>query len=70
METETGDETGQRALLACGMQEDSDEEWSPSDRSHALNTCSHPGGEGWGVPLTWQRVPTVRIQGMEGDPLT
>ena len=43
-QTETGDETGKRTLLARGIQEDGNEERSLPDRSHALNACSHQGG--------------------------
>ena len=37
METETGDDAGQRALLARGMQEDIDKEQIPLERLRALN---------------------------------
>ena len=50
------------------MQEDGDEERIPPDQLRALNTCGHQGGEGGGGPLTHNRVPTARIQGLEGDP--
>ena len=71
-ETETGDNTGQRALLARGMQEDSNEYRSPPKRLHRINTCGHRGG-GWGVgwgPLTRQHMPTACRQGPRGDPQT
>ena len=63
-------ETGQRALLARGMQEDGKKERSPPDQLRALNVCDHPGGEGAGGPLTQKNVPTARRQGAEGDPPT
>ena len=67
-ETTTGDKTGQRALLARGMQEDRDEEQIPPNRSHALNARGHPGGkEGWGG-LTRQRVHTACSHGRRGTP--
>ena len=43
-EIETIVETGQQLLLACGMQEDRNEERSSPDQSCALNACDHPGG--------------------------
>ena len=67
MATDTGDETGQRTLLVRCLQEDDNKERIPPDRSRALNVCSHQGGGGW-IPLTWQRAPTARSQGSEGDP--
>ena len=69
-ETEMGEETGQRTLLARGMQENGNEDQIPPNQSRALNTCGHQGGEGGGRPLTRQRVPTVLSQGSEGDPHT
>ena len=51
-ETPTKDDTGQRALLARGMQENGDEAKRPPDRLHALNACSHPEGEGGGGTQT------------------
>ena len=51
-ETDTGDQTGKRALLARGMPEDADKERIPPKRQHALNACSHQGGGGerGGIP--------------------
>ena len=46
METETGDRTGQRALLARGMPVDSDEEKRTPKWQWALNACGHQGGRG------------------------
>ena len=46
--TETGDWTGQHALLTRGMLEDSDKEWTPPERQRALTVCGHQGGEGGG----------------------
>ena len=43
-ETDMGDGTRQRAILARDMQEDGDKERSPSDRSCALNECGHQKG--------------------------
>ena len=69
-EGQTEAKTGQRVLLACGMQEEGNEVQRTPDRSRALNVCGHPGGEEGGGTLTQQRAPTVRSQGPEGDPLT
>ena len=68
--TETGVGTGQRALLACNKLQDEDEERSPADQLRVPNTCSHPGGEGGGEPLTWKRVHMAHIQGAEVGPPT
>ena len=46
MDTETGDKTGQRALLARDMQEGGDEERIPNERSCTLNACANQGGGG------------------------
>ena len=70
METETGEKTEKRTLLACIRPAVDDGESSPHNRSCALNACGH---QGWGVdvgPLTWQHVPTARSQVPEGDPQT
>ena len=48
-DTETGDGTGQRALLAYGMPEDDKEELRHPERQRMLNACIHQGGEGGGV---------------------
>ena len=61
-ETATGDETGQRALLECSMQEDINEEWSPPERLHALYACSQQGGEVGGGVLIRQSGPMARSQ--------
>ena len=50
METATGDETVQRALLACSIQEDGYKEQSPPKRLHALNACGHQEGKEGGDP--------------------
>ena len=42
-ETETGDGTGQRALLACGMPEDTKKKQRPPKQQHTLNARSHQG---------------------------
>ena len=44
IETDMGDNTGQRALQARGMQEDGDEERISHDRSRALNARGHQRG--------------------------
>ena len=65
--------TGQHALLACGMQEDGNEEIIPPEQLCKLNVCNYPGGEGGEVTLTRQQLPTACSQGKkgeEGDPLT
>ena len=59
--TETGDGTGQRALLVRNMPVDKNEERSPLERQRALNACGHQGGEGGEGPLTLQRAPTACI---------
>ena len=67
-EMETGDLTRHRALLGLGMMEDSNKERIPPECQRTLNACSHQGGRGGGGrPLTQQRVPTARSQGLEGD---
>ena len=43
-------------------------EYDTSQRAH--NACGHPGGEGGGGTLTWQRALTACSLGAEGYPLT
>ena len=64
-ETETGNGTGQRTLLAHGMTEDTGEERRNPEQQHVLNACRHQGGEGEVVPLTQKLAPTARSQGPE-----
>ena len=47
-ETDTGDKTRHRALLAHGMQEDGDEERCPPNRLRTLHARGHQGGGGGG----------------------
>ena len=69
-----GDDDGGRNRAACAQacdrQEDGSKDQIPPDRPCALNVCGHPGGGGGGGTLTWQRAPTTRSQGPEGDPPT
>ena len=52
-ETNTGENTGHRALLSRNMQEDGDKERSPSKQSRSLNGCGHQGEGGGEGSLTW-----------------
>ena len=67
-ETETGGETGQRALLARGMQEDGDEYQSPPKQSRALNAYGHQGGEGGGYPSPRSACLRRVARGRRGAP--
>ena len=49
-ETETGGETGQRALLARGMQEDGNKERPPPTSCARLTRATIQGGEEGGDP--------------------
>ena len=46
----TGEQNGQRTLLACIQTEDKDEERGSPERQRAINACSHQGGEGGDPP--------------------
>ena len=48
--TDTGEGTGQHALLASSMSDDDNKERRPPEQQRALNTCSHQGGKGGGDP--------------------